>query len=44
MRDVQYQFVAKGIGVVAMIEKIDVSAFLLYHDTTRIARVLVKRD
>jgi len=42
--DVQYRFVAKGVGVVAMIEKIDVSAFLLYRDNTRIGRVLVKRD
>jgi len=42
--DVQYRFLAKGGGVVAMIEKIDISAFLLYQDKSRIARVLVKRD
>ena len=42
--DAQYRFVAKGIGVVAMVEKVDVSAFLVYNDHSRIARVLVKRQ
>lgn len=42
--DVQYRFLARGTGVVAMVESVDVSAMLVYRDSTRIARVLVKRD
>jgi hypothetical protein len=38
--DVQYRFLAEGVGVVAMIEQKDVSAYLLYKDHTKIGKVL----
>lgn len=44
MSDVQYRFMAKGTGIVAMVEKVDVSALLAYNDHSRIARVLTKRE
>ena len=42
VEDVQYRFLAKGVGPVALIEKLDVSAFLVYHDHTKYGKVLVE--
>ena len=36
----QYRLLTEGVGVVAMIEEKDVSAFLLYKDYTKIGKVL----
>jgi hypothetical protein len=38
--DIQYRFFAKGIGLVAMVERRDVSAFLIYRDRLDVAKVL----
>lgn len=38
--DVQYRFLAKGIGLVAMAERRDVSAFVVYRDRVDVAKVL----
>jgi hypothetical protein len=43
VEDVQYQFYAADVGTVAMIEKTDVSAFLVYHQHTKIGKLLIKK-
>jgi hypothetical protein len=40
--DTIYRFFAKNIGVAAMVETNDVSAVLVYHEKTRIGKVLVE--
>ncbi|MCA9284928.1 MAG: hypothetical protein KDA22_06935 [Phycisphaerales bacterium] len=42
VKDHQYWFLAKGRGVVAMIQKTDVSAFLVFQEHERYAAVLAK--
>jgi hypothetical protein len=42
VEDVQYRFLAKGVGPTAMVEKMDVSAFLLYQDHTKNGLVLTE--
>jgi hypothetical protein len=43
VQDVQYWFLAKGYGLIARIDKLHVSAFLIYHQRSRNAGVLVER-
>jgi hypothetical protein len=42
VKDTQYRFVAKDVGIVASIEKKRISALLLYHDNSNTGRVLTK--
>lgn len=42
IEDIQYRFLAEGIGVVATIERKNISALLIYHDESKYAKVLVK--
>ncbi len=44
LEDTQYRFFAPGVGIVASIERRDVSAFLLYHAHIREARLLTARS
>jgi lipid-binding SYLF domain-containing protein len=41
VNDVQYRLLAAGIGTVAEIEKKKVSAMLLYHDDSKVGKVLL---
>jgi hypothetical protein len=41
IEDTQYRFLAEGAGVVAMVEKKNISAVLIYHDRTKYGKVLV---
>ena len=41
IEDIQYRLLAKGVGPVALIEKFDASAFLVYQEHTKVGRVLV---
>ncbi|HEX5077996.1 MAG TPA: hypothetical protein VFV80_02520 [Geminicoccaceae bacterium] len=42
VKDTQYRFVAKDVGVVASVEKKKISALLLYHDNSNTGRLLLK--
>lgn len=42
IKDTQYRFLVEGVGVVAMIEKKNISAVLIYHDHSKFGKVLVK--
>jgi hypothetical protein len=42
IEDTQYRFMAPGVGVVAMVEKKNISAMLVYHDHSKYRKVLVK--
>lgn len=42
IQDTQYRFLAKEAGVVAMVEKKNIAAMLIYHDHTKFGKVLVK--
>jgi hypothetical protein len=42
VEDVQYRLLVESVGVAAMIEKKDVSAYLLYKDRTKIGKVLAE--
>ncbi len=42
VKDTQYRFVAKDVGIVASIDKKKISAVLFYHDNSNTAKVLVK--
>lgn len=42
IEDTQYRFLAEGVGVVATIEKKDISALLIYHNDSKYGKVLVK--
>lgn len=42
VQDIQYRFYAENVGTVAMIEKTDVSALLVYQQHTKIGKVLIK--
>ncbi len=44
VEDTQYRFLAQGVGVVAMIEKKDISAVLIYHDHSKYGKVLMKSN
>jgi hypothetical protein len=41
IEDTQYRFLAEGVGVVAMVEKKNISAMLVYHDHSKYGKVLV---
>lgn len=41
--DSQYRFVAKDVGVVAMVEFKDISAFLVYNETLKVGKMLGKK-
>lgn len=41
IEDTQYRFMAEGAGVVAMIEKKNISAVLIYHDHSKYGKVLL---
>jgi len=42
IEDTQYRFLAEGVGVVATIEKKNISALLIYHDDSKYGKVLAK--
>lgn len=44
VHDEQYIFFAKGVGIVASIEQEDISALFLYHQDSKVGKVLVSRD
>jgi hypothetical protein len=44
IEDTQYRFLAEGAGVVAMIDKKDISALLIYHDDSKYGKVLEKAN
>ena len=44
VQDLQYRFFAKDVGTVAMIEKTDVTALLVYQQHTKIGKVLIKKN
>jgi hypothetical protein len=43
VEDSQYRFVNKDVGMVAMADKRDISAMLIYNDQSRVAKVLAAR-
>ena len=43
VKDVQYSFLAKGVGKVAEIEALKVSALLIYHSNEKAAKVLAEK-
>jgi hypothetical protein len=43
VEDIQYRFFAENVGTVAMIEKTDVTALLVYQQHTKIGKVLIKK-
>jgi hypothetical protein len=43
VKDVQYSFFSKGVGKVAEIEALKVSALLIYHSNDKTAKVLAKK-
>jgi hypothetical protein len=43
VKDVQYSFYAKGVGKVAEIEALHVSALLIYHSNEKTAKVLAEK-
>jgi hypothetical protein len=44
VQDIQYRFFAEDVGTVAMIEKTDVTALLVYREHTKIGKVLIKKE
>lgn len=44
VEDHQYWFSAPGVGPIAMIQRTDVSAFLVYQDHSKLAAVLIDRQ
>ncbi len=40
--DTQYRFFAKDVGIVAMVERKDISAFLVYRDKEKVGKLLIK--
>ena len=42
VQDTIYRFFAKNSGLVAMVETEDVSALLIYHEKTRVGKVLAE--
>ena len=42
VKDTRYRFLAEGVGVVAMIDKKNISAMLFYHDDSKFAKALTK--
>jgi hypothetical protein len=44
IEDTQYRFLAEGVGVVAMIDKKNISAMLVYHDNSKYGKVLMKSN
>ena len=43
VKDVQYSFYAKGVGKIAEIEALKVSALLIYHSSEKTAKVLAEK-
>lgn len=41
--DTQYRFFVENFGVVAMVERKDISAFLLYNDEEKVGKLLIKQ-
>ena len=44
VEDVQYRFFVEDLGTLAMIEKTDVTALLVYREHTKIGKVLIKKQ
>jgi hypothetical protein len=42
VKDTQYRFIAKDVGIVASVDKKKISALLLYHDNSNTGKVLEK--
>jgi hypothetical protein len=43
VKDVQYSFIAKGVGKVAEIEALKVSALLVYHSNDKTVKILAEK-
>ena len=43
VEDVQYRFFTEDVGTLAMIEKTDVTALLVYREHTKIGKVLIEK-
>lgn len=43
VEDTQYRFFAEGVGPLAMVDKTDISAFLVYQDHSKQGKVLVEK-
>ena len=44
IEDTQYRFLAEDVGVVASVDKKDISAMLIYNDHSKYGKVLVSRN
>jgi hypothetical protein len=44
IEDIQYRFFAPGSGMVALVEKKDISAMLIYNDQSKIGKILESRS
>ena len=44
IEDTQYRFMVEGVGAVAMVDKKNISAMLVYHDHTKFGKVLVGKN
>lgn len=44
IEDTQYRFLAEGVGIVASVDKKDISAMLLYNDDSKYGKVLVSKN
>ncbi len=44
IEDTQDRFMAEDVGVVAMVDKKDISALLIYRDQSKYGKVLVKAN
>jgi len=44
IEDTQYRFFADGVGIVASVDKKDITAMLVYNDHSKFGKVLVKMD
>jgi hypothetical protein len=42
IRDTYYRLIAPGAGLIAMVEKVSISAMLFYHDNTKLGKQLAK--
>lgn len=43
VQDTQYVFFAKGVGIVASIEQENISALFLYHQNTKVGKVMIEK-
>ncbi len=44
VEDTQYRFLAEEVGIVAAVEKKDITAMLVYNDNSKYGKVLVSKN